>query len=287
MLRTDPRPLQVHTGIGDADLSLRRADPALLGPLLRDSRNGSIPVVALHCYPFVRQASWLASVHANAFVDLSLALTLAPHRGADLVLEALDLAPVSKVLVATDATKLPQAFFLAARWCRARLPVRSVVWWPPTPRRSHGPRLGPHAARGKRPPDLPHPVPTRRRPRPSLHDRRDDDVAGNRRGDVAPSWWATTIPRRNERQMPPTPSPTSALPTSTTRCSSTSSASSRRPLRRPVPGARRRGRREGGPVAAPSSSSSSPTSTPPGPGTNRPPTRRSCPCAPGTSTGRR
>jgi predicted TIM-barrel fold metal-dependent hydrolase len=118
VLRTDPRPLQVHTGIGDADLSLHRADPALLGPLLSDPRNGSIAVVALHCYPFVRQASWLASVHANAFVDLSLALTLAPHRGADLVLEALDLAPVSKVLVATDAMKLPEAFYLAARWCR-------------------------------------------------------------------------------------------------------------------------------------------------------------------------
>jgi uncharacterized protein len=118
LLRADPRPLQVHTGIGDADLSLHRADPALLAPLLDDPRNASIPVVALHCYPFVRQASWLASVHVNAFVDLSLALTLAPHRGAELVLEALDLAPVSKVLVATDATKLPEAFYLAARWCR-------------------------------------------------------------------------------------------------------------------------------------------------------------------------
>jgi uncharacterized protein len=118
VLRTDPRPLQVHTGIGDADLSLPRSDPALLGPLLSDPRNASIPMVALHCYPFVRQASWLASVHANAFVDLSLALTLAPHRGPDLVLEALDLAPVSKILVATDAAKLPEAFYLAARWCR-------------------------------------------------------------------------------------------------------------------------------------------------------------------------
>jgi uncharacterized protein len=118
VLRTDPRPLQVHTGIGDADLSLQRADPTLLGPLLSDPRNGAIPVVALHCYPFVRPASWLASVHANAFVDLSLALTLAPHRGADLVLEALDLAPVSKVLVATDAAKVPEAFYLAVRWCR-------------------------------------------------------------------------------------------------------------------------------------------------------------------------
>lgn len=118
VLRTDPRPLQVHTGIGDRDLSLHRADPSLLGPLLSDPRNASIPVVALHCYPFVRQASWLASVHANAFVDLSLTLTLAPHRGADLVLEALDLAPVSKVLVGTDAAKMPEAFYLAARWCR-------------------------------------------------------------------------------------------------------------------------------------------------------------------------
>jgi uncharacterized protein len=118
VLRTDPRPLQVHTGIGDPDLSLQRADPTLLGPLLSDPRNASIPVVALHCYPFVRQASWLASVYPNAFVDLSLALALAPHRGADLVLEALDLAPVSKVLVATDAAKVPEAFYLAARWCR-------------------------------------------------------------------------------------------------------------------------------------------------------------------------
>jgi uncharacterized protein len=118
VLRTAPRPLQVHTGIGDADLSLHRADPTLLGPLLSDPRNAAIPFVALHCYPFVRQASWLASIHANAFVDLSLALTLVPHRGADLVLEALDLAPVSKVLVATDAAKVPEAFYLAVRWCR-------------------------------------------------------------------------------------------------------------------------------------------------------------------------
>jgi uncharacterized protein len=118
VLRTDPRPLQVHTGIGDPDLSLHRADPTFLGPLLSDPRNASIPVVALHCYPFVRQASWLASVYPNAFVDLSLSLTLAPHRGGDLVLEALDLAPVSKVLVATDAAKLPEAFYLAAHWCR-------------------------------------------------------------------------------------------------------------------------------------------------------------------------
>src|SRR4029453_19188515 len=118
VLRTDPRPVQVQTGIGEPDLSLHRADPTSLGPLLSDPRSASIPVVALHCYPFVRQASSVAAVYPNAFVDLSLALALAPHRGADLVLEALDLAPVSKVLVATDAMKLPQAFFLAARWCR-------------------------------------------------------------------------------------------------------------------------------------------------------------------------
>jgi uncharacterized protein len=116
-----PVPLQVHTGLGDADLALQRADPALLGPVIAEAAAARIPVVLLHCYPFVRQAAWLASIHGHVFVDLSLALLLAGHRGADIVLDALDLAPASKVLFATDASRAAEMFFLAARWWRDAL----------------------------------------------------------------------------------------------------------------------------------------------------------------------
>jgi uncharacterized protein len=116
--RREAVPLQVHTGIGDADLDLHRADPTLLGWLIEDTAAASVPVVLLHCYPFVAQAGWLASVYPHVFVDVSLAMLLAPHRGADLILEALDLAPATKLLFATDASRAPEMFFLAARWWR-------------------------------------------------------------------------------------------------------------------------------------------------------------------------
>jgi predicted TIM-barrel fold metal-dependent hydrolase len=121
VVRARPVPLQVHTGIGDSDLDLHRADPSLLGPLVADAAAVRVPVVLLHCYPFVRQAGWLAAVHAHVYLDLSLTLLLAAHRGPSLVRDALDLAPVTKLLFATDASRAPEMFFLAARWWRDAL----------------------------------------------------------------------------------------------------------------------------------------------------------------------
>ena len=97
-----------------------KSDPlhlhAHLNEMLRD-----VPVVLLHTYPFVRQAGYLASVYANVYVDLSLAITVMPHRGTELMLEALELTPATKLLFATDASRLPEVFLLATRWWRASL----------------------------------------------------------------------------------------------------------------------------------------------------------------------
>jgi uncharacterized protein len=113
-----PLPVQVHCGFGDADLFLPRADPALLGPLVERYRD--TPFVLLHCYPFVRQAGWLAHVHGNVHLDVSLTI---PHvwRAAEMVREALELAPVSKLLYASDAARTPELYLLAAEGWRAAL----------------------------------------------------------------------------------------------------------------------------------------------------------------------
>jgi uncharacterized protein len=113
-----PLPVQVHCGFGDADLFLPRADPTLLGPLIE--RFATTPFVLLHCYPFVRQAGWLAHVYGNAYLDVSLTI---PHvwRAAEMVREALELAPVSKLLYASDAARTPELYYLAARGWRAAL----------------------------------------------------------------------------------------------------------------------------------------------------------------------
>jgi uncharacterized protein len=74
----------------------------------------------LHCYPFVREAGWLAHVYGNVFFDLSLTI---PHssRPAAAVAEALELAPVSKLLYASDASQTPELYLLAAAWWREAL----------------------------------------------------------------------------------------------------------------------------------------------------------------------
>jgi uncharacterized protein len=114
----EPLPVQVHCGFGDSDLFLSRAEPTLLGPLIE--RYATTPFVLLHCYPFVRQAGWLAHVYGNVFLDVSLTI---PHvwRHAEMVREALELAPVSKLLYASDAARTPELYFLAARGWRAAL----------------------------------------------------------------------------------------------------------------------------------------------------------------------
>jgi len=114
----EPLPVQVHCGFGDSDLLLPLADPGWLKRAIEHFRETTF--VLLHCYPFVREAGWLAHVYPNVYFDLSLTI---PHvaRPAEMVREALELAPFSKLLYGSDAARAPELYFLAARRWRAAL----------------------------------------------------------------------------------------------------------------------------------------------------------------------
>jgi len=125
----DPLPVQVHCGFGDSDLHLPRADPGWLKPLIE--RFEDTPFVLLHCYPFIREAGWLAHVYGNVWFDLSLTI---PHvsRPAEALREALELSPVSKLLYASDAARTPELYLLAAKWWREALAEVLSEALPPT-----------------------------------------------------------------------------------------------------------------------------------------------------------
>jgi uncharacterized protein len=113
-----PLPVQIHCGFGDSDLWMTRADPSHLKPIIE--RFTDTRFVLLHCYPFVREAGWLAHVYGHVWFDLSLTI---PHvsRPAEMVRQALELAPVSKLLYASDAARTPELYYLAAKWWRESL----------------------------------------------------------------------------------------------------------------------------------------------------------------------
>lgn len=112
-------PVQFHTGYGDPDLDLRLANPLHLRSVLEEPRFEGLKVVLLHCYPFVREAGYLASVYPGAYLDIGLTIPYTSVHGMKSALhEALHLAPLSKVLFSTDAQRTPELFWLAARWGR-------------------------------------------------------------------------------------------------------------------------------------------------------------------------
>ena len=111
-------PLQVHVGFGDRDLDLNRTDPLLLLPLLRTM--APVPVLLLHCYPFHRNAGYLAQAFDNVNFDVGLAINYLGSRSTALVAEALDTAPFAKQLYSSDAFGPPELHLLGAvLWRRA------------------------------------------------------------------------------------------------------------------------------------------------------------------------
>ena len=109
-------PVQFHTGFGDRDVDLRRANPLHLRGLLESGRFDRVPIVILHAgYPYVRETAYLASLYGNVYADLSLAIPFAAGDIPGILTQMLGLAPLSKVLYASDAFSIPELFWLAAR----------------------------------------------------------------------------------------------------------------------------------------------------------------------------
>ena len=114
-------PLQLHTGYGDGDLDLARSDPALLTDLIRLASPLGTPIVLLHCYPYHRQAAYLAGVYPHVYFDVGLALNYVGHRAATVLAEALECAPIHKMLYSSDAFGLAELHVLAAARFREAL----------------------------------------------------------------------------------------------------------------------------------------------------------------------
>jgi predicted TIM-barrel fold metal-dependent hydrolase len=83
-------------------------------PLLRALPRDAAPVVLLHCYPYHRQAAYLANVFPQVVMDVSLAVNHLGPRAAAVLAETLELAPFGSVLYASDGFALPELHHLGA-----------------------------------------------------------------------------------------------------------------------------------------------------------------------------
>lgn len=109
-------PVQFHTGFGDHDADLRSANPLHLRYVIEQVQ---VPIVLLHAgWPFYREAAHLAAIYGHVWLDLSLAIPFATSGIPAMLNDVMGMAPISKLMFATDAFTMPEIFWLAARWGR-------------------------------------------------------------------------------------------------------------------------------------------------------------------------
>ncbi len=109
------KPLQFHVGFGDRDCDLQKANPLYLREFLRES--GATPVVLLHCYPYEREAGYLAQAFNNVYLDGGLSINHLGARAPAFIARLLELAPFRKIVYSSDGFGPAELHYLgAALW---------------------------------------------------------------------------------------------------------------------------------------------------------------------------
>lgn len=114
------RPLQFHVGYGDSDINLYRCDPTRMTEFIRRTRTSESDIMLLHCYPFQREAAFLAQVYPHVYLDTGAAMAFTGFASDALVRESLELAPFGKILFSSDAYGLSELYLCnVGLWRRA------------------------------------------------------------------------------------------------------------------------------------------------------------------------
>ncbi|MGP4019797.1 amidohydrolase family protein [Saccharopolyspora sp. 5N708] len=107
-------PLQLHAGYGDPDIELHRCDPLLLTRFIKLVEPFGVDLLLLHCYPFHRNAGYLAQAFPHVYFDVGLGVNHSGVRSSAVVAESLELAPFAKILFSSDAWGPPELHHLGA-----------------------------------------------------------------------------------------------------------------------------------------------------------------------------
>jgi uncharacterized protein len=121
-------PIQAHSGFGDPDLDIHQANPALLTGFLRLLDPIDVNVVFLHCWPYHREAGYLAAIFRNAYFDLGAALHYAGPQAIGVMADALEVTPFTKHLFSSDAFGLPELYVTGAAQFRDTLGTMLDAW---------------------------------------------------------------------------------------------------------------------------------------------------------------
>ena len=122
------KPIQMHIGYGDGDITLYRCDPSQMTAFLRATQDSGASIVLLHCYPYVRQAAILCQVFPHVYMDTSLGVVHAGAGSLSIIRESMEMVPFSRNLFATDAFGLAELYLIGTHFWRVGM-TRVLTDW--------------------------------------------------------------------------------------------------------------------------------------------------------------
>ena len=96
-------PHQIHVGTNN----LPQSAPLPLGPLAQRYRN--MKIVMLHCWPYLREAGWLAKFHSNVYLDTCWQPVLNPAFFREALATWWNYVPLHKITCGHDSTTVEMA----------------------------------------------------------------------------------------------------------------------------------------------------------------------------------
>lgn len=121
-------PIQLHVGVGDDDVVMHACDPTHFTQFIIAMDAWNVPVTLLHCFPFVREAAWMAEVFQNVYFDVGFTVNFTGPQGRTAIREAMEMAPFYKFLYSSDAFGLPELHYLGAVLFRREFNALMAEW---------------------------------------------------------------------------------------------------------------------------------------------------------------
>ena len=105
-------PLQLHVGVGDCDIVMPKCDPTVFIPFVMEAEAKQIPITLLHCYPFIKESTWMAEVFQNVYYDVGFTLNFTGALALRTMQDAMEMGPFFKHLYSSDAFGLAELHHL-------------------------------------------------------------------------------------------------------------------------------------------------------------------------------
>ncbi|HEY2550184.1 MAG TPA: amidohydrolase family protein [Streptosporangiaceae bacterium] len=121
-------PVQFHVGYGDSDLDMHRCDPLHMTGFIRATAGLGVPLMLLHCYPYEREAGYLAAVYPHVYFDVGAIVHYTGPQSQGIIAHALELAPFHKLLFSTDAFGLAELYLAGTALFRRGLTAVLDRW---------------------------------------------------------------------------------------------------------------------------------------------------------------